>query len=152
MNRSEILAAGMIAILALSGCAGTVGSTDYSADQTRTVEQVSYGVVTGVRQVTLQGGSGMPVGALAGAAVGGLAGSELGGGRGNIVGAVLGAVLGGVGGSALQNKVSTQNGLEIIIKLDSGQIVAVTQGADVPFYVGDRVQILSSNGVTRVAH
>lgn len=152
MNSSKILAVSMIATLALGGCASNVGSTDYSANQARTVQQVSYGVVTNVRPVTIQGDNKMPVGALAGAAAGGIAGSEVGGGNGHIVGAVLGAVLGGMGGSALQNQVTSQKGLEITVRLDSGQIIAITQGADVPFYDGDRVQILSSNGVTRVAH
>ncbi|MHB0990750.1 MAG: outer membrane lipoprotein [Burkholderiales bacterium] len=152
MKPNQLLILAMIATLSLAGCASNVGSTDYSTGQARSVQEVSYGVVTNVRQVTIQGNNNLPVGGLAGAAAGGVAGSEVGGGNGQIVGAVLGAVLGGLGGNALQHDMSSQKGLEITVKLDSGRIIAVTQGADVPFYPGDRVQILSGNGVTRVAH
>lgn len=152
MKPNNLLILAMIATLSLVGCASNVGSTDYSTGQARSVQEVSYGVVTNVRQVTIQGNNNLPIGGLAGAAAGGVAGSEVGGGNGQIVGAVLGAVLGGLGGNALQQQVSSQKGLEITVKLDSGHIIAVTQGADVPFYPGDRVQILSGNGVTRVAH
>ncbi len=152
MKINHILSLSLIGLLSLAGCASNVGSTDYNGAQTRSVQEVSYGVVTNVRQVNIQDNNNLPIGALAGAAVGGLAGSQVGGGNGRIAGGVLGAVLGGVGGSAIQNQVSSQKGLEITVKLDSGRIIAITQGADVPFYPGDRVQILSSNGVTRVAH
>lgn len=152
MKPNNLLILVMIATLGVAGCASNVGSADYSTGQARSVQEVSYGVVTNVRQVTIQGNNNLPVGGLAGAAAGGVAGSEVGGGNGQIVGAVLGAVLGGLGGNALQQQVSSQKGLEITVKLDSGRIIAITQGADVPFYPGDRVQVLSGNGVTRVAH
>ncbi|MHB1678291.1 MAG: outer membrane lipoprotein [Sulfuriferula sp.] len=152
MKLNNLFILTMAATLSLAGCASNVGSTDYGSSQVRSVQEVSYGVVTNVRQVTIQGGNKLPVGGLAGAAAGGIAGSEVGGGNGQIVGAVLGAVLGGIGGNALQNDVTSQKGLEITVKLDSGRIIAITQGADVPFYPGDRVQVLSGNGVTRVAH
>lgn len=152
MKPNNLLILAMIATLGVAGCASNVGSTDYNTGQARSVQEVSYGVVTNVRQVTIQGNNNLPVGGLAGAAAGGVAGSEIGGGNGQIVGAVLGAVLGGLGGNALQQQVSSQKGLEITVKLDSGRIIAITQGADVPFYPGDRVQVLSGNGVTRVAH
>ena len=110
------------------------------------------GTVTEVRPVTINGSQTPMVGTLGGAVVGGLAGSEVGGGKGSIVGSVVGAVLGGMGGSAIEQKVTSQNGVQITIQLDSGRMIAVTQGADQVFNVGDRVQVLSGNGVTRVTH
>ena len=149
---NKFLALSMIATLALGGCASNLGSTDYSNNQARSVQEVQTGVVTNVRQVSIQGNQQLPIGALAGAAAGGIAGSEVGGGNGRIVGGVLGAVLGGMGGNAIQNQVNTQKGLEITVRLDSGRTIAITQGADEMFYVGDSVRIVSGNGVTRVAH
>ena len=45
-----------------------------------------------------------------------------------------------------------KDGLEITIKLDSGQIIAVTQEADEQVRAGERVRVLSGSGVTRVSH
>lgn len=156
MSAYKFLSAALIvglSVSTLSGCASNLGSGDYSAGQTRSVEQVTMGVVTHVRMVNIQGSQNTPVGSLAGAAVGGLAGNTIGGGNGSIAGAILGAVLGGVAGSSLEQKVSSQKGEEITVQLDSGQIIAVTQAVDQQVYnVGDRVQVLSGNGVTRVSH
>lgn len=112
---------------------------------------VRMGVVESVRQVTIEGDK-TPVGALAGGAIGGIAGSNVGGGKGSSVGAILGAVAGGVAGSAIEQNASKRIGLEITIKLDSGQLIAVTQEADEAFRPGERVRILSGHGATRVSH
>lgn len=153
MNMSKLLAALMVSALTLTGCASGLGSSDYGRSQARTVQEVQMGVVQAVRNVKIEGTK-SPVGSIAGAAVGGLAGSQLGGGNGQIVGAVLGAVLGGVGGSALEEKVTSQNGVEITVKLDTGRIIAITQGveANEQFRIGDRVRILSGGGTTRVTY
>ena len=149
---NKLLALSILGTLTLGGCANNLAGSDYNANQTRSVQQVQTGVVTNVRQVMIRDNNEPPVGALAGAAAGGIAGSHVGGGNGQIVGAVLGAVLGGVGGNAVQNQVTTQKGLEITVRLDSGRTIAVTQAANEQFYVGDSVRILSDNGVTRISH
>jgi outer membrane lipoprotein SlyB len=92
------------------------------------------------------------VGAVAGGALGGLAGSNVGQGSGSTAGAIVGAVLGGLAGQAIEEQGSKKDGVEITIKLDSGQIIAVTQEADEQFHPGERVRILSGDGVTRVSH
>lgn len=153
MNTSKLLAALMVSMLVLTGCASGLGSADYGRSQARTVQEVQMGVVQAVRNVKIEGTK-SPVGTLGGAAVGGIAGSQIGGGNGQIVGAVLGAVLGGMGGSALEEKVTSQTGLEITVKLDSGRTIAITQGANVneQFRIGDRVRVLSGGGTTRVTY
>jgi len=143
----------MLAIIAplFVGCAGGLGSKDYSRDQARVAQEVQMGVVESVRAVNIEGTK-TPVGAGAGAVVGGVAGSTVGGGRGGIVGATVGAVLGGLGGAAAEEAVTRQGGVEITVKLDSGQLLAVTQAADEEFRIGDRVRVLSGGGTTRVSH
>ena len=133
------------------GCAGGLGSKDYSRDQARVAQDVQMGVVESVRAVNIEGTK-TPVGAGAGAVVGGVAGSTVGGGRGSIVGATVGAVLGGLGGAAAEEAVTRQGGVEITVKLDSGQLLAITQAADEEFRIGDRVRVLSGGGTTRVSH
>ncbi len=155
MSSNRLISVALIVSLSLStlaGCASNSGSNDYSQGQARTVQEVSMGTVTEVRPVTINGSQSPMVGTVGGAVVGGLAGSEVGGGKGSIVGSVLGAVLGGMGGSAIEQKVTSQNGVRITVQLDSGRMIAVTQGTDQIFNVGDRVQVLSGNGVTRVTH
>lgn len=133
----------------IAGCAGGLGSKDYSREQARSVQEVQMGVVEAVRAVKLEGTKSV-VGPAAGAVVGGVAGSTVGGGRGSVVGATVGAVLGGVGGAAAEEAVTRQNGVEITVKLDSGRVLAITQAADEEFRVGDRVRVLTGGGVTRV--
>lgn len=145
------LAIAMVATVVLSGCANGLGSNDYSRSQARTVQEVQTGVVMNVRNIRIEGTK-TPVGTVAGAAVGGLAGSQVGGGTGQIAGAVLGAVLGGVAGSAVEEKTTSQNGVEITVRLDSGRTIAITQGADAQFRVGDRVRVISGGGTTRVTY
>ncbi len=138
-------------VILLSGCASGVGGKDYTRAQARTVQEVQMGVVDSVRQVRIEGTK-TPIGAGAGAVVGGVAGSTMGGGRGSIVGATIGAVLGGVGGAAAEEAVTRKTGVEITVKLDSGRMLAVTQGADETFRAGDRVRVLTGGDTTRVTH
>ena len=112
---------------------------------------VRLGVVESIREVTMEG-SKSGTGTLAGAAVGGIAGSNVGGGKGHIVGAILGAVAGGMAGSAIEEHATKKYALEITVKLDSGQLIAVVQEGDEPFRSGERIRILSGNGSTRVTH
>ncbi len=137
--------------LFVAGCAGGLGGKDYSRDQARSVQEVQMGVIQSVRTVKIEGTKSV-VGPAAGAVVGGVAGSTVGGGRGSIVGATLGAVLGGVGGAAAEEAITRKDGVEITVKLDSGRVLAITQAADEEFRVGDRVRVLTGDGVTRVTH
>ena len=139
-----------IAALTLGACASQSGSS-YERSQTRGEQSVRLGVVESVRNVTIEGTK-SGVGAVAGAAVGGIGGSSVGGGKGSTVGAVVGAVLGGLAGNAIEDSTTQQAGIEITVKLDNGQLTAITQAADEVFRPGERVRILSGSGVTRVAH
>ncbi|MBA3903676.1 MAG: hypothetical protein C0522_08395 [Rhodocyclaceae bacterium] len=150
MNRITLAAA--IALTALlAGCASSQSGSAYERRQARQEMTVRLGVVEGVRQVTIEGTK-SPVGAVAGAGIGGLAGSNIGGGRGATAGAILGAVAGGVAGAAVEEQVTRKNGLEITVRLENGQIIAVTQEADEAFHPGERVRVLKGSGATRVTH
>lgn len=141
----------LVAAVALGGCAGSLSGGAYSRSEARQEQTVRLGVVESVRPVTIEGEKGV-IGAVTGAVVGGYAGSNVGSGRGSELATVLGAVAGGVAGSAIEGKVTSKNGLEITVKLDSGQLIAVTQEADEQFRPGDRVRVLSGGGTTRVTH
>lgn len=137
-------------ILLLGGCASSLSGSTYSRDQARGEMTVRMGVVESVRQVQIEG-TRSPVGSIAGGVIGGVAGRNMGGGSGSIVGSVVGAVAGGIAGSAIEEGVTRQTGLEITVKLDNGQFIAVTQAADEDFRPGERVRVLSGRGATRVS-
>lgn len=152
-NISTIFSAvAAVALIALTGCAVAPNSSNvYSGYQTQGEQSVRMGVVESVRNVMIdKGQSGM--GTIGGAALGGIAGSAIGGGRGSVLGAVGGAVAGGLIGQHVEQNMNTKPGLEITVRLDNGRLTAVTQDADVPFYPGDRVRLLSDGRTTRVTH
>ena len=149
---ARIAIAGAFAAIAfVSGCASTSSGSVYSSGQTRQEQTVRMGVVESVRHVTIEG-SKSGIGAVAGGAVGGVAGSNVGGGKGSTIGSILGAVAGGLAGNAIEQETTKKQGLEITVKLDNGQLRAITQEADESFRPGERVRLLSSGGVTRVTH
>ena len=135
----------------LVGCAGSKSGDTYSRDQARQEMTVRMGVVESVKVVTLEG-SKSGVGTGAGAVVGGVAGSSAGKGKGQIVGAVLGAVAGGIAGHAIEGATTTKEALEITVKMDNGQLVAIVQeGSPNEFRAGDRVRLIGGRGDTRVS-
>ena len=143
----------MIMILAavLGACASSNSGSVYKRGEERTVQTGKMGVVESARLVKLEGTK-TPIGTGAGAVVGGVAGSTLGGGRGQVITTVLGALAGGLAGSAAEEGLTRKDGVEITVKLDSGNMIAVVQEADEEFNPGDKVRVLEANGVTRVSH
>lgn len=135
----------------LAGCATGLGGDVYSRGEARRAMNVQFGVVETVRPVRLEGTK-SPVGALAGAAVGGIAGSGIGGGRGTSIATVIGAVAGGVAGAALEESATQSQGVEVTVRLDNGQILAIVQDdRGEGFRAGDSVRVLRDGGTTRVA-
>jgi outer membrane lipoprotein SlyB len=136
---------------ALGGCASRESASVYERHEAGREQTVRFGTVDSVREVTIRG-SQTAAGPIAGGVVGGIAGSGVGQGRGAAVGTVLGGVAGGVAGGAIEEGATRKNGLEITVRLDSGELRAIVQEADEVFKPGERVRLLSSGGVTRVTH
>ena len=91
-------------------------------------------------------------GVMTGAALGGIAGSYAGSGRGSVATGILGALLGGLFGQRVEAGATQRPGLEITVRLDSGETRAITQEADEFFRPGERVRLLSDGSNTRVSH
>lgn len=154
MRKKLIVTALIASITGLYGCAtDKYSASNYSGAQAMGAMMVKEGVVVSVRPVKIKPQN-TGTGTAAGAGLGGIAGSNAGSGyRSGLAGAIVGAVVGGIAGHVAENKLNTQDGLEIIVKLDNtGDEMAVTQGADVQFKVGDHVRILTDQrtGTTRV--
>jgi outer membrane lipoprotein SlyB len=122
-----IIAALFAPAVALTAACASLSPQDYSAREARSVEAVQYGSVVSVRPVRINGGDQAPVGTFAGAAVGGLLGSTIGHGGGSAAGAIL-------------------------VRLDNGQTIAVVQGGWQDFAAGQRVQVVTGRGGSRVEH
>ena len=139
-----------LALLA-SACASSNSGGVYQRGEARQIQTVKTGVVESVRQVRLEGTK-TPIGGATGAVIGGVAGNSVGGGRGQIITSVLGAVVGGIAGAAAEEGLTREDGVEITVKLDTGNLIAVVQEADEQFSPGDKVRIVESGGVARVTH
>lgn len=141
----------IVVTLLVSGCVSSKSGGVYKRDQARTVQRVELGIVEHVREVRIEGTQ-SGIGAAIGSVVGGIVGSEVGHGSGRDIATILGAAGGGAAGATVEEATTRQEGLEITVELDNGRLIAVTQAADEPFNVGDRVRVLSGQGITRVTH
>jgi outer membrane lipoprotein SlyB len=150
--RTWAVALAAAAVMGAGGCAAPGrGSADYRGYQAGMEQSVRFGVVEGVRPVRIEGAQ-SGVGTATGAVLGGLAGNTVGKGYGSTAAAVAGAVLGGIIGSTIEQDATRGEGIEITVLLDGGTYIAVAQGADELFRIGDRVRVLSGQGITRVSH
>lgn len=152
MKKMIGLVAVVIASATLAGCAMPgLGGGNYTRAQVRGEQTVRLGVVESVRNVTIDARD-TGTGTAAGAAIGGVAGSTLGGGhKANAAGAIAGAVIGGIIGNAVEKNNNDRVGVEVTVRLESGQLIAITQEKDEEFRTGDKVRVLSGQGATRVS-
>jgi outer membrane lipoprotein SlyB len=153
-RRVRVLALGAIvtSVALLAGCANNSASGSvYSYGQAQREQIVRAGTITAVRPIVIQEDKTSGAGVLAGGALGGVAGNAVGGGTGRAIATVGGALLGALAGNAVENRVGRTSGLEVTVRLDNGETRVVAQEADIPLSVGQRVQVISGAGPTRVA-
>ena len=144
MNKYALLLALPLTAAGIAGCASDIDSNYYSTGSVGQVSQAQGCTVVFVRpiKVSTQNGAGTAIGGIAG----GIAGSQIGGGNtAHLLGAVGGAILGGFAGNAAQEGLTSQQGYEYIVRLDNGNTVSTTQGADVLLNPGQRCQIIFGN-------
>ena len=144
MNKYALLLALPLTAAGIAGCASDIDSNYYSTGSVGQVSQAQGCTVVSVRpiKVSTQNGAGTAIGGISG----GIAGSQIGGGNtAHLLGAVGGAILGGFAGNAAQEGLTSQQGYEYIVRLDNGNTVSTTQGADVLLNPGQRCQIIFGN-------
>lgn len=128
----------------LTACAANLDTNHYQTSAAGQINTVQEGVIINVRPVKISTDEG-GMGSLAGGVAGAAAGSMIGGNTAvNVIGGVGGAVLGSYLGSKAESGLSTQGGLEYIVKLDSGKAITLTQGTDEQFTVGQKVYVLDA--------
>lgn len=150
-GRLALIGLVMASAVFISGCANqSASSSVYTYGQAQREQVVRLGTVQSVRYITIQPAQSSGVGTVSGAALGGVAASTIGGGRGKTLATIGGVLLGGLAGSAVENTVQKKQGIEITVQMDSGEVRAIAQEADMMFTAGQRVRVLSGNGPSRV--
>jgi outer membrane lipoprotein SlyB len=126
----------------VAGCAPKSMSGDvYSRERAQKVQVIEYGEVIEVRQILIEGTK-SGAGAIGGGVLGGALGSGVGRGSGTTMAVVGGAILGAVAGSAVEEGATKQSGVEVTVRKDTGQTIALVQGLEPPLRAGDRVRIV----------
>lgn len=153
------MTAGNLALIAViaAGCAVSVGCVSgpsgqsYPRSQARTTQTVEYGEVVSTRIVEIEGEASY-LGTFGGAEVGRAIGSTVDYGSTGRVARALGGVAGAVAGQAVERRITTEEGLEITVQLDSNATIAVVQANDIEFVAGERVRVLLGyDGSARVS-
>ncbi len=144
LTRSLVTAA--FIALTVTGCAPSISPDTYSTSGAGQVNRVIAGRVVSARVVNVSGDSltqgGGVVGTVAGAGAGAIAaGSAIGGGNGSAIAAIGGAVLGGVLGNYAEKKITSQQGMEYVVKTNGGDMISVVQGISPRFSIGQHVLV-----------
>lgn len=155
MSRTLNILVAVAMMGAVAGCttSGLTGTT-YTRDEARRVQTVKYGTVESVTPVVIEGRTDGIVGTGTGAIVGGIAGSTVGGGKGRSIATVVGAVAGGLAGQAAEKSLTTKQGQEITVRMETGEVLSIVQEVENEHYFrpGERIRLLKQAGVTRVAY
>jgi len=121
-------------LLALTGCAGGGGT------QSQQVE-IRQGNIEQITETEINEDNHPGLGAIIGGIAGAGIGSLIGRGTGKDVAIAAGAIGGAVGGNYLQNKHDKQAGQQIVVRLNSGVLVVITQPTNANLYVGQPVYV-----------
>ncbi len=149
---TTVLLLGVSVVIFGSGCTRNISSKNYNSASVGESANTSQGVIIAMETVNVseteklsENTAGMAIGGLGGA----LAGSMVGKGKGNLLGMGLGALAGGTAGAFAEQALGNQDGIKYTVKLNSGVIKTVVQGADNPMSVGQRVFLEESIGANK---
>ena len=151
--RTITAAAGFATLLTLGACSTPNSSqqTTQSTYPAANSQYAQYGVVQSMQMVR-QGsnsGGGIGAGTIVGAVIGGVLGNQVGKGSGNTAATVIGAAGGAYAGHQVEKNSRTQtaDAVQMVVRLNDGSHVTVTQDTAADIRVGDRVEIV--NGAAR---
>jgi len=137
MNRLLSTFSAFLLAMLLAGCAGMGGP--------QAPAEIRQGRIEQITPVQLDHPHQLGVGAILGGAGGAAIGSLIGAGTGKDVAIAIGAIAGAVGGQYAENKYESRKpGQQIVVRLNSGVLVVVTQAANPVLTVGQRVYVEGS--------
>ena len=140
---------------------GQYNGSTYGGNQARQAQTTAMGVVEDIRRVRIVSQNDNSYasygGAAVGAGLGGLVGSKMGRGSGKTAATIIMGALGGAVGYGAGNAMSREHhdAVEIVVTLNGGRTIAVTQGVDenaMSMRAGDRVRVIGDSwgNATRV--
>ena len=147
--RSIGIAAAAVGVLATSGCA-TYYDRPYAVYETPrpiasapvVTQRAEYGVVEYIDLYRDGSNAPMGLGAIIGGIAGGIIGHQIGAGSGNTAATIGGAVAGGLVGNEIQ-KSNARDRYRIVVRLDSGGTLTVSDVGEGQLRVGDRVRVVN---------
>ena len=134
MQRTALTALIGIVLLSLTGCQDK-GSSEACAN---------CGEIESITPLTTKGEPRAGA-ALAGAVIGGVVGHQFGSGSGNDAATAAGAIGGAVAGSEIDRQRNAKTRYEIVVRLNSGERVELTQADATGLSVGDDVKVNGSS-------
>jgi outer membrane lipoprotein SlyB len=150
MMRSKSILLAVTMTAALSACITPDSANVYKKHEMKQLATARAGVIENIRSVQMQDSTG--IGSVAGAVIGGIGASgNIGNGNGAIISGVLGGILGGLLGNQIETSITSKNANELTIRMqDNQERLVVVQDADLPFDVGQQVDVITDGLTARV--
>lgn len=126
---------------ALGGCAYPEPYAVYDAPRPVVTQRVEYGVVEAIDMYREGQSAPTGLGAIIGGVAGGVLGHQIGSGRGNTAATIAGAVGGAVVGNEVE-KSNARDRYRVVVRLDSGATLSVSEVGEGELRVGDRVRVV----------
>ncbi len=150
--RSITAAVGIATLLTLGACAApgtSQGNTSQASYPAASNQNAQYGVVQSMQMVRQEANSGIGAGTVVGAVLGGVLGNQVGKGDGNTAATVIGAAGGAYAGHQVEknNRTQAADAVQLVVRLNDGSRVTVTQDSADGIRIGDRVVV--ANGTAR---
>ncbi len=141
--------------LAITGCASSQNTDDYSRSEVGRISRVDEGVIVASRAIEITAQNNGLLGVATGAVIGGIAGSQIGGGDDEkAIAGVIGAVGGAIAGQQVAKSGGKQKGYEYKIRLaKNDEIISIAQagdmalpnGTDIFIEYGERARVVPQN-------
>lgn len=141
MKTTPVLAAIMVAVATLTGCAS---NSNYPADTNYSTrnDASTYGVIDNIQVVRVDPAT-SGAGAVAGGLVGALVGNQVGSGSGRAVATAAGAIGGAmVGNNVERNRNQPHDVYQVSVRLDNGDYRTINQDNVYDLRVGSRVRVV----------
>lgn len=147
IHRLAVLLLAVLLPLTLGACVPANGNTSVSRYSVGTAGVVSYGTIMAMTPVQITGtrtGLGAGVGGIGGS----LIGSTIGGGwQAQTIAAVAGGLIGALAGAAVEEGVTSGQGMRFIVRLDNGMDIEVVQTNELGLMLGERVAVSQGDRV-----
>jgi outer membrane lipoprotein SlyB len=131
--------------LFLTNCAPKLGGSDYAMADVGANSTSLRGSIVALRVINInasqpnQPGVGAGIGAVSGAVIGNVVSNH------GPFTTLAGGLLGGVAGHFAEQGLTSQEGIEYTVQLDSGEVHTIAQGAEPRMSVGQRVIVVLNN-------